>query len=390
MKRFLILFALLYTLCFSAHSQAGVAGWNYQWWDCCGSGSWVVNTPYNNQGGANSAQMYAYGWIKWPGTATQTSGARTINFAAGWDDNGWLKVNGTTVATYSCCTNGFGSYTANVGDIVKIELYGNNYGGGTWGFQALWDLQGTGSYTYINGQYVATTADYWGPSVVGGTITQSNAPSNQIITSGGTSTAGITAQQQTRVDTWSNVSGSRNLITIDQVYGSNNQVTFTQEGTKNKIEFTLNGNNNVVKGTQTGSNYLKEEVPGWGNNITTIQTNTVGTNFAETKIQGNGNTVNHTQTGNGNKILFSTVQGDINTLNTTQSGDASHFLETKLTGNFNNVKVDQSGSIANKANIDVTNAGGAATVDLQQTGGKNFTIIQSCVNPAGCSTVVRQ
>ena len=297
------------------------------------------NILYNPEFGTYSGTGYAQGWAS----------------SAGWQSCALYSGSATCVIDNGAPVNG-GNYSAT---------------GGTTSGPA-------GGYT------VASS----GPTVEGGTITQTNAPANQVITSGSTSTAGPTTDQQTRITTWTSGSGS-NLITIDQV-GYNNTVTLTQDGPRNTIEFTLNGNNNVVNTTQTGSNYLKEEIPGWGNNVTIVQSNTVGTNFAETKIQGNGNTVNHTQTGNANKILFSTVTGDINTLNTTQTGDGSHFLETKLTGNFNNVTVTQSGSTANKANIDVTNAGGPATVDLQQTGGKNFTIIQSCVNAAGCTTTVRQ
>jgi hypothetical protein len=61
-----------------------------------------------------------------------------------------------------------------------------------------------------------------------------------------------------------------------------------------------------------------------------------------------------------------------------------------MTGNGHNVNVNQFGSTANNARIDVTNAGGAATVDVEQSGGKNFTLIQNCANPAGCNTVIRQ
>lgn len=288
----------------------------------------------------------------------------TNGYAQGWtSSNGWQSC-----ALYS----GAQTCVVNNGALVN----GGNY-----------SATG-GSTSSAPGGYTAAPS---GPTVEGGTITQNNAPSNQVITSGGSSTAGFTGTQQTRVNTWTgNNQSYNNVLYIEQTYGANNDVTITQSGQKNRIDFTLNGNGNVVNSSQTGSNYLKEEIPGWGNNITTTQSNTSLTNYAETKIQGNGNTVNHTQTGPGNHILFSTNAGDVNTINVSQSGNAGHYAETKLTGNFNNVKVDQSGNTTNKANVDVTNAGGAATVDLQQTGGKNFTIIQSCVNPAGCSTTVRQ
>lgn len=230
-----------------------------------------------------------------------------------------------------------------------------------------------------------------GPTVAGGTITQTNAPNTQVIVSGGSGPTGPTQSQQTRIDTWTGSSGSyNNLIYIEQTYGNNNTVNITQEGVKNRIDFTLGGNGNSVTNNQTGSNYLKIEVPGWGNAITTNQINLSNTNYTETKIQGNGNTVNHTQTGNGNHILFSTVTGDINTVNTTQAGNAGHYAESKLTGNWNTVKIEQTGNTANRARIDLTNAGGPASVDLQQSGGKTFGITQSCTNPAGCTTVVRQ
>lgn len=230
-----------------------------------------------------------------------------------------------------------------------------------------------------------------GPSVSGGTITQTNAPTTQTITSGGSYVSPRTTVEQTRINTWtSNGQSYNNELYITQTYGSNNTVNITQSGIKNKIEFTLNGNNNSIQNNQTGSNYLKQEVPGWGNNITTNQSNTNLTNYVETKIQGNGNIVNHTQTGPGNHILFSNVTGDINTINSTQTGNAGHILDAKLTGNFNSILSSQTGNTSNNANINLTNMGGGASVDLQQTGGKSFSIIQSCTNPAGCSTVVRQ
>ena len=238
--------------------------------------------------------------------------------------------------------------------------------------------------TYSDGTSTSTN----GTSVVSQTVTQNNQPGNQFI---GSSNAGPSSPQNTSVSNWTNSTQSKNnVLYIEQTYGSNNNVTVTQGGVKNRIDFTMNGNGNVVNSSQTGSNYLKEDIPGWGNNVTVTQSNTNLTNYAETKIQGNGNTVNHTQTGSGNHILFSTSSGDINTINSTQSGNSGHYLDVKMNGNFNSVTSNQSGNSANRATVDLTNAGGGASVDVGQTGGRGFTIIQSCVNPAGCSTVVRQ
>lgn len=224
-----------------------------------------------------------------------------------------------------------------------------------------------------------------------GTINQTNAPNDQTVRSGNYYIAPADASdKQVRVNAWINSSQQySNVLYIDQV-GNDNVVSITQTGFKNRIDMTVSGNGNQITNTQTGSNYLKIDVPGWGNNITTTQSNIASTNYVETKIQGNGNTVNHQQSGNGNQILFSKIAGDINTVNATQSGSAGHVADVTLSGNFNNATIDQSGNTANKANINLTNAGGPASVDLQQTGGKSFTIIQGCSNPAGCTTTVRQ
>jgi hypothetical protein len=157
------------------------------------------------------------------------------------------------------------------------------------------------------------------------------------------------------------------------------------------MELGINGNSNTINATQTGQNYLNALVQGSTNSVTSLQTNIAGTNYQETKIMsGNSNTINVTQKDNGNSLMFNTVTGSNNSISAVQEGAGNHYLENKLTGNGNSVLANQSGSTANNANIDLTNAGGAASVDLQQSGGKSFTIIQSCTNPAGCSTVIRQ
>jgi hypothetical protein len=230
------------------------------------------------------------------------------------------------------------------------------------------------------------------PPPSGDTITQTNAPTNQTITSGGSSTAGPTNEQQTRYNAWNNGTQSPdNYLYIEQVSGNYNTVNVTQSGTKNTMYLGINGGSNTVNATQTSANYLNALVQGNTNTVTSLQTNTSGTHYQETKIMsGNNNTINVTQKDNGNSLMFNTITGNSNTITAVQEGAGNHYLENKLTGNGNSVLANQSGATSNKANIDLTNAGGAASVDLQQSGGKSFTIIQSCTNPAGCSTVIRQ
>ena len=231
-----------------------------------------------------------------------------------------------------------------------------------------------------------------GPTVEGGTITQTNSSTGQTITSGGSSTAGFTGTQQTSVTTWTSTpQSSKNYLYIEQISGAFNTVNITQSGTKNTINLGLAGTgSNTVNLNQTGSAYLNSLVQGNNNAFTSTQTNTSGANYQETKIIGNTNAVITSQTGNASQLMFNTINGNNNTVTATQTGNAQHYLETKLTGNGNSVLSDQFGNTSNKANVDLTNGGGPATLDLQQTGGKNFTIIQTCTNPAGCNTTVRQ
>jgi hypothetical protein len=283
----------------------------------------------------------------------------------------------------------------NTGQLFSGSLGMNNTSGVTWTGTLNPTIAQADAYASQN--YSTTplaagqTAAPAGPTVVGGTITQNNAPSNQTLQSGGSYTNNANrTSQQTRINTWTNTAAPySNAVHVDQVGGDNNTVTISLSGTKNRVELTLNGaGTNTVSLTQVGSNYLDASVAGYQNSLVTNQTNSIGTNYAETTISGNNNTANHTQSNS--QLLFSTVSGNNNTLVTSQTGTGQHYLDVKMTGNGHNVNVNQFGSTANNARIDVTNAGGAATVDLDQGGGKNFTLIQSCGNPAGCSTIVNQ
>jgi len=255
----------------------------------------------------------------------------------------------------------------------------------------------TSGFVYSNSSIVdmSGTTVILGPVVEGGTITQENAPGDQVITSGGGSVS-ITTEQQNRVNTWNNGSNqnANNYLYIDQVSGDFNNVTITQTTStgKNKIEATLGGTgNNVINATQTGTNYLKLDVTGASNTVTSQQSNNSTTsNFKETTINGSSNIVNTNQKDNANHLMFTTVTGSNNSVTAVQEGTGGHYLENALTGNRHTVLVNQSGNTANNASINLTNSGGAASVDLQQSGGKSFSIIQGCANPAGCSTVVRQ
>lgn len=416
MKRFLILFSLFWSVCFSAHSQAtnftDLKFGRYQIADSQWDVSACLYTSTCNIYSTNPGTMYKIPWtsgqVSWAnGDYVQFELSGNISYPYRAKQFTSLGILKTVIGTGRIINMGvdadgkalffFVGDDNNTGQLFSTNAGLTGNGGYTW----------TGTLNPTTSQVDSFAVSYGsttplasgqtyspapaGPTVVGGTITQSNAPTNQTITSGGSYISPRTTVEQTRINTWTQGSQNyNNVIYIDQTYGSNNSVTMMQEGVKNRIDFTLNGNGNIISNAQVGSNYLKIDVPGWGNNITTTQSNTSLTNYTETKIQGNGNTVNHQQTGPGNHVLFSNSTGDINTINSTQSGNAGHTLDVKLTGHWNTVLSSQTGDTANNASIDLTNAGGPSSVDLQQTGGKSFSIIQSCVNPAGCSTVVRQ
>lgn len=340
--------------------------------------------------------------------------------AQGWASSSGWGACGTTSGSVMCTTTAPG---------VTANMSGGGYSatGGTTGGTA-----GGYSSTLVPPTVVASGGGSGGTTAptFDGTITQVNAPtSNNNYNSDPIS---WNTQQQNRADAWQtrvlsngativlDVNGSNNTLYIEQVgnknlvtgigetparvTGSSNTVTVKQ-GTiasgQNEIDLRVIGNNNSLNigqartstGTETGVNghYQAVDINGYQNTMVTQQSNTtLGGHYQETTVNGNQNSITARQTDNGNKIMFNTVTGSGNTLNATQQGTGQHSLAATLTGNNHLVTVLQEGTSQNKANIDLTNAGGAATIDLIQSGGKNFTIQQSCTNPAGCSTTIRQ
>lgn len=239
----------------------------------------------------------------------------------------------------------------------------------------------------------------------------------------------LTPDQQSKLDIWTNKTvEDGNKIYIQQIGGDSNTVTMDQDGNKNLIRLQLNGYNNTIKANQgvpgigqnemklsvdgngniinlnqardtqgnpVGGNghYLSVDVPGWGNVLTVQQTNSggVGGHYNETTINGNGNSVLEKQTDNGNKIMFVKVDGALNTVDVQQKGTGQHRADVTLTGDRNNASVLQEGSTANNATLNLTNAGGPSTVNVQQNGGQNVGVTTTCTTPGGCAAItVRQ
>jgi len=218
--------------------------------------------------------------------------------------------------------------------------------------------------------------------------------------------SGITGAQTTRknAETTQRLNQNGNEINIDQI-GDNNTITIRQGVSatgKNRIELYSNGNSNTYNlnqgyttgGTAVGgdssNHYLYLNVTGSNNNITKQQTGT--TNFNETTVSGNTNNLTNIQQGNSPKILFQNIVGNSNTVTTNQKDTGNHYLDINLTGNGHNVNAIQEGTGSHAATIQFTNSGGASSLNLNQSGSTNqtYSIQQSCVNAAGCSTTVTQ
>ena len=159
----------------------------------------------------------------------------------------------------------------------------------------------------------------------------------------------------------------------------------------NTLTTKIQGDANTVNTTQYDSATAKLDINGIGNYVALTQSGSAATpHYAETNISGNSNTLNASQTGNANQYMSTTFSGNNNSVNASQSGSATHSLTATLTGNGNSLLSSQTGSTSNSATVNLTNGGGPASLDLQQTGGNTLNFTQTCLNPSGCSTVVRQ
>ena len=335
-----------------------------------------------NSGLAERVIVKYWGYIYVPGT-----GSQTLTFYNSSDDGFYMKINNQLVIDNWAeqgpgYYNGSGSIALTGGQYYTLEAWYYENGGGA---AAMLYWNQTGSITLV------PTSSYY--------LTQPAPPTP-------TYSSGITNAQQTRKnsETTQRTSQSGNEIQIEQI-GDNNNITIRQGVTisgKNRIELYSNGNYNTLNLNQgyttsgtvsagdSNNHYLNLNLIGNTNTITTQQTGT--SNFNESTINGNTNNVTNIQQGTGPKVLFQNVSGNNNTVTTNQKDSGQHYLDLKLTGNGHTVGVTQEGTGNHAATIDLMNAGGAATLNLNQLGSTNqvYSIQQSCVNAAGCSTTISQ
>jgi hypothetical protein len=441
----LLQFFLFLSVCISAHGQAsGLADLKFGQYQVADS-QWNVSacmyTATCQIYSKNPGTAYKIPW--WSGQLSWTGGDYVKFIATGDTTNPWNAVQ------YS--SNGTQKAVMGTGHIINMGadyffFVGNDNDTGqlfsmTQGFANTSGVTWTGTLnptvaqvnTYAQGG--STT-----PLAAGQTAQPSSPPPPQypsyvtvgsgtagIMTFGNTSTLSDT--QQSKVTTWTNrIAPDGNTIYINQIGGDRNTVTMDQDGNKNLIRLQLNGTNNAITARQgaqgigqnemklnfegdnnvvninqarntqgnavgTNGHYLDATIAGWGTTLTIQQNNTggVGGHYNETTIYGNGNNVTAKQTDNGNKIMFLKVDGAINTVEAVQKGTGQHKLDATLTGNFNSLSSVQEGSIQNNATLSLTNAGGPASVVVNQTGGQNVTVTTTCATAGGCAPItVRQ
>jgi hypothetical protein len=351
-------------------------------------GPYIINPKLAFNGGSNilyNPEFGVYG---------------TNGYAQGWtSSNGWQSC-----ALYS------GAQTCVINNGAPVNSAGGGY-----------SASGGTTSSPPGGQATAPPAPTYPSYVTIGSGTAGTMTFNETTT--------ISTTKQNKVDAWTSktITGG-NSIYIDQVGGSGNTVTIEQDGNKNKITATLDGSTNAITakqgtpgigqneiklgltgsyntldisqartdqglGTGTNGQYHDATVNGSNNTLIARQHNAggVGGHYMETTINGNQNNVTNKQTDNGNKILFTSVTGNNNTVDAIQKGSGQHYLDTKIIGNNNSLSAVQEGNITNRATIDMTNAGGPASVILNQTGGQNVTVTTSCATSGGCAPItVRQ
>jgi hypothetical protein len=362
----------------------------------------------------------------------------------GKDGGYWAGNYGPYIINPSLSFNGGPNILYN----PEFGVYGTNGFAQGWASTAGWQNCAlySGAATCVINNGAPVNAAGGGYSASGGTTSspaggQATAPPAptypSYVTIGGgtagtmtfTETSTISTTQQNKVNVWTNKTiSSGNSIYIDQISGNSNTVTMEQDGNKNKIDTTLDGSTNAITvkqgtpgigqneiklgvvggyntvdisqartdqglGTGTNGHYQDATVNGSNNTLTARQSNTggVGGHYMETTINGNQNSVTARQTDNGNKIMFNSITGNNNTVDAVQKGTGQHYLENKLTGNGNSISALQEGTTANRATIDLTNAGGPASVILQQNGGQSVSVTTSCATAGGCSPItIRQ
>ena len=213
-----------------------------------------------------------------------------------------------------------------------------------------------------------------------------------------------------------------NEIYINQV-GDDLQMQVIQDGENNYFQYCTNGNdsnckdvngnahnwadgvasdNAIVNSSTVGDDNKVVVAHATGQDNNNINESNIGIIGDRNKVQNffsNHSSGSHTysnQDWGGTKETNILITGDDNYVQVQSDSYGEAYSEIEVTGDDNDVTLYQR-SMNNSASIDVTNAGGPNTVNVQQrgssyqdTGLNTYSLTQYCTNANGCAVTVTQ
>ena len=213
-----------------------------------------------------------------------------------------------------------------------------------------------------------------------------------------------------------------NEIYINQV-GDDLEMMVIQDGDNNYFQYCTNGNdsnctnvngnaNNWAKGVASDNSIVNSGTVGDDNKVVVahaagtgnnnINESNIGIIGDRNKVQNlfaNSSSGSHgysNQPWGGTKETNILITGDDNYVQVQSDSYGEAYSEIEVTGDDNSVTLYQR-SMNNSASIDVTNAGGPNTVNVQQrgssyqdTGLNTYSLTQYCTNANGCTVNVTQ
>ena len=316
MKRFLLLFSILITVCISAYSQAP-----------------PVRTHFKTNAEMNVAA---------------TGSAYAFIYQGNSSDYG--TVQGINAGDYWKCENCSGSNI--YGRVASVVDNGNGYF-----YVYLTDMNGNSilpesgkSYSYSDTTLVPVLC--CGGSSAPFNINPVNNSKVMNFVTRPTSDSQVYIQQV----------GNANGITVEQTGTKNNYVDYHGQGTNNNILINQQGN------PTTAVNFVELSVVGNSNTVSLQQSSTGGAKGAFVTIQDSNNSLTLLQTGSGNHLAEVTLTGGNKTVDITQDGSAGHQASIALCGQPSSLSLQQAGSTQQSYSIqfNCATAGGCAPIVVKQ------------------------
>ena len=190
------------------------------------------------------------------------------------------------------------------------------------------------------------------------------------------------------------IDGDSNTIDVQIHNQSNNLARVTVNGNSNDITaWQGKHEDGNIDNSETGDNEVYWIVSGNSNTLESYQTddNGNGGQHIANYITGDSNTVKHTQRGAGDHEGYIEINGDSNDVTLLQRGNNDTQYADIVLDDGHTVDIFQRYG-SHTANIDLTNAGGGYTLDLNQTAttNKSYTLTGTCTNSSGCGVTVTQ